>query len=105
MKTVYSITVKNKRHQYSIKDLKNGLIYVDCPDAGISQRFAKEDLAELLIDLPTWILDYQAHLSTKKETVVRFRLKVEEKVLLEKKAHKEGYSNLSKFIRDQILPA
>lgn len=104
MKTNCSITVKNKRYVYSIEGLKDGLVYFECTGAGINQRFAKEDLAELLIDLPTWVLDYQAHLSEKKETVIRFRIKAEEKVLLEKKAHKAGFNNLSRFIRSQILP-
>ena len=105
MKTTYSVTVKNKRYEYFISSLKGGLVYFECPAAGICQRFSREDVAELLIDLPTWILDYQADFSSKKEAVVRFRIKAEDKVRLEKRAHQEGYSNLSGFVRDRLLAA
>jgi len=106
MKIPYTITVKNKKHPYFIQQKKvegEEMFFFECKGAGITQHFYPEDLAQLLVDLPQWISEYQHEQKTKKASTILFRVKLDEKMEIEKKAHESGYSNISRFIRDKVL--
>jgi len=71
----------------------------------INQEYLKEDLAGLLTALPEMILDELEYQKAKKqkEAVLRFRVNQEEKIKIEKKAHKEGFASISKYLRSLAL--
>lgn len=104
MKTSAIITVQNKKYSYSLEKQKGGLVYVECAAANISQEFLAEDVADLLIDLPNLIVAEKEY-QDRQSDVVRFRVSVEDKKRIEKKAAKEGYSSVSEYIRSLALSA
>jgi hypothetical protein len=99
--TAYT-TVNNKKYEYSIEDRKKGLVFVECRGAAISQHFHKEDVGNLLIDLPHLIVAEQEYHERQSE-VVRFRISPEDKVKIQQKALKAGFSSLSKYMRSLAL--
>lgn len=94
----HTITVKNKKHQYTIKPIDKESVYFDCKAAGISQRFHIEDIPTLLIDLPAIIIS-EAKWLKKQEEIIRFRVSAEDKRMIEEKAVKAGFSTISAFLR------
>ena len=106
MKITYTVTVKNKKHNYHVEQKKidgEEILFIECAGAGISQPFYPEDVAQLLVDLPQWITEYQHEQQTKKANSILFRVKPNEKLEIERKAHKNGYTSVSSFIRDKAL--
>ncbi|MBT3704524.1 hypothetical protein HOG17_01960 [Candidatus Peregrinibacteria bacterium] len=107
-KTKHLITFNNKKYPYSIsssyKDEGEDVVYFECPAAAISQPFLAEDIPALLIDLPELIIAEKNYQKKTKE-IIRFRLAVEEKKAIEKKAARLGYSSVSSFLRDVALKA
>ena len=106
MKVAYSVTVKNKKYPYEIEPQKvdgEDILFIECVGAGISQPFYPEDVAQLLVDLPQWITEYQHEQKAKKADSILFRVKPDEKLAIEKKAYEGGYANVSSFIRDKVL--
>lgn len=102
-KTEHSITVNNKKYTYSIASTEDkGMIYFECKAARIGQRFLAEDIPALLIDLPEMILDEIEH-RTEPKTVIRFRVTSEDKRKIMKNAQKNGYKNISSFLRNLAL--
>ena len=104
MKTSATITVQNKKYSYSLEKRKSNLVYVECDAASLAQEFLAEDVADLLIDLPNLIVAEKGYQSRQSD-VVRFRVSVEDKKRIEKKAAKEGYSSVSDYIRSLALSA
>ncbi len=101
-KIISSITVNNRRYKYILQEKRGGVIFVECKDANIAQNFLAEDVASLLIDLPSLIIAEQAH-GKKHSEVVRFRISTGDKIEIEKKAAKEGYGSLSGYMRHLAL--
>ena len=98
----HTITVKNKRYEYTITPINKKWVFFECPAGGIAQRFLAEDIMALLIDLPELILmeiDYQK----KQNEVIRFRISSEQKKEIEKRAVREGYPTVSSFLRHLAL--
>ncbi|MDA1060867.1 MAG: hypothetical protein O3B47_03680 [bacterium] len=93
------ISVNNKNHPFTIQQAspKNEVLF-ECPIANISQGFLKEDIAELLMDLPELILDEIAYKKAQKD-VVRFRLSAEEKKKIQRYAFKSGFNSISSYLR------
>ena len=95
---ISSITVNNKKYNYSLEKKSKDTIFVECKDANIAQEFLAEDVAALLIDLPNLIIVEKEH--NKKQTeVVRFRISSTDKSKIEKKAVKEGFGSVSDYMR------
>jgi hypothetical protein len=103
-KTSATITVQNKKHSYSLEKRKDNLVYVECVAANLAQDFLAEDIADLLIDLPNLIVAEREYKSRQSD-VVRFRVSIEDKKLIEKKAAREGYASVSEYIRNLALSA
>jgi hypothetical protein len=101
-KTQYSITINNKKYLYSLTSTNKKTTFVECKDANISQEFLNEDIPALLIDLPNLILSEKEYKKQQAE-IIRFRISPEDKKLIEQKAVKKGYSNVSSFLRDLAL--
>ncbi|HEC30690.1 MAG TPA: hypothetical protein ENI66_01595 [Candidatus Yonathbacteria bacterium] len=101
-KTVANITVNNKKYTYSIEAKKEGVIFVECKDANIAQEFLAEDVANLLIDLPSLIIAEKEHNNNQSE-VIRFRISPTDKSKIEEKAVKEGYESISDYMRHIAL--
>ena len=101
-KIISNITVNNKRYEYSLQEKRGGVIFVECKDANIAQDFLKEDIANLIIDLPSLIIAEKEH-HKKQSEVVRFRISPQDKNKIEKKAVKEGYESLSDYMRHLAL--
>lgn len=102
MKTKGSITVKNKRCSYVLSQNKNGSIHFVSKDAKIDQDFLKEDIPTLLLDLPNIIIAEQKY-KNKKDEVVRFRISAKDKREIERRAAKNGYTSVSKYLKDLAL--
>lgn len=103
----YRVAVKNKVYLYYISkpwdDDGEDVVWFKCEAAGIDQLFLKEDVAELLSYLPEHILDQQKHLSEKQKDVIRFRVTVEDKKKIEKKALAAGFVTVSEYLRRLAL--
>lgn len=104
MKTSAIITVQNKKYSYSLEKRKGGLVYVECIAANIAQDFLAEDVADLLIDLPNLIIAEKEY-QNRQSDIVRFRVSLEDKKLIEKKAAKQGFSSVSEYMRSLALSA
>ena len=76
------------------------MVHITCDIIHIDQDYLKSDLVTLLLDLPELI---QQELLKKESANIHIRLKVSEKLLIEKNAHQNGYSSLSDFVRDRCL--
>ncbi|MEA3449462.1 MAG: hypothetical protein U9Q85_00550 [Patescibacteria group bacterium] len=98
----HSITINNKKYFYSLKPKKTKTTFVECEAAKINQEFLNEDVPALLNDLPNLILAEKKY-QHQQSAIIRFRVKPEDKKLIEQKAYKKGYSNTSSYIRDLAL--
>ena len=104
-KSEHFVTVNNRKYPYYIGlDKEKGCVFFECSAAGISQPFPAEDVSELLINLPGFILEEKAYRAEQKD-LIRFRVAVDEKKAIEQKAVKLGYSSVSSFLRDIALKA
>ncbi len=97
-----SITVNNKKHSFTMKAIKKGLVYVDCEGGGVEQEFLIEDVGGLFLALPDFILEEEKYRAKQKD-IIRFRVSQEEKSDIMKKALKKGYASVSAFLRDLAL--
>ena len=104
MKTTkqHSITINNKKYFYSLKPKSTKTTLVECEAAKINQEFLNEDIPALLNDLSNLILAEKKY-RHQPSAIIRFRVKPEDKKLIEQKAHKKGYNNISTFMRDLAL--
>ncbi len=98
------ITVHHKKYAYNLTPINKRTTHVICSDANIDQEFLNEDIAALLLDLPSLIL---AEKKYKKEQsdVIRFRVSPEDKKYIEQKANQKGFKNVSGFLRKLALEA
>ena len=94
----HSINVKNKQHTYFLIPKKRGVTHIICESAGIDQDFLNEDVPALLLDLPNLIISEQEYKKAQ-SAIVQFRLKPEEKKRLEQEAVKNGFANISAYLR------
>lgn len=97
-----TITVQNKRHEYSLEERGNGVVFVVCKDANIAQEFPTEDVAALLIDLPNLLIAERDYKNAQSETI-RFRISSEDKSRIERRAIKNGYTSVSEYMRSLAL--
>jgi hypothetical protein len=97
-----TITIQNKKYEYSLEDRGSNLVYVICKEANISQEFLAEDIARLLIDLPSLITAEKEYKNNHSE-IIRFRISSEDKNKIEKKAIKKGYNSVSEYMRALAL--
>ena len=103
MKKITShITINNKKYEYSLREKNKNIIFVECKDANISQDFLKEDIADLIIDLPNLIIAEKEYKKNQSE-IIRFRVSSKDKLKVEKKAVKEGYKSVSDYMRNLAL--
>lgn len=100
--TQHSVTINNRKYSYSLTFVDKKTTLVACKDANISQEFLNEDIPTLLLDLPNLILSEKEYKKCQEE-IIRFRISPEDKKLIEQKAIKKGYSNVSSFLRDLAL--
>ncbi len=98
----HSITVKNKKHVYTLVPHGKNMTHISCKAAGVNQDFLNEDVPVLLTDLPNRIVAEQEYVKSQ-NAVVHFRLKIEEKIRLEHEAIKYGFSNISAYLRNIAL--
>jgi len=96
------ITINNKKFFYTVKNIDKNTAFIECEAANIAQAFLKEDIPDLLNDLPNLVLAEKKHMKHQDE-VIRFRVSVEDKKIIEKKALKKGYVSISGFLRDLAL--
>ena len=104
MESKYFVTVNNKKYFYTLKSVDKKSVFVECDAANIGQEFLKEDVADLLIDLPNLILAEKEYKPGQSE-VIRFRLEAEDKKAILMKAQKNGYKTVSAFLRSLALGA
>ncbi|MBU0505537.1 MAG: hypothetical protein ABII18_05090 [bacterium] len=100
--TNHFVSVNHKRYSYSLKPVNKKVTHVKCVDANIDQEFLNEDIAAFLIDLPELILAEKKYKNEQTE-VIRFRVSPEDKKAIEKKALKQGFNNVSSFLRRLAL--
>ena len=95
------ITINNKKYFYNLK-VRGKTTFVNCPEANLAQAFKNEDVPALLNDLPNLILAEKKYRKNH-DKVIRFRISLEDKILIEKKALQKGYSSVSSFLRDLAI--
>ena len=101
MKKNLSVKVKNQNYPFSITPkIVEGekLFLLDCPAAQVFQYFDTEDLVSIINDLPEFIIDEQARQGKVANQRVQFRVSKEEKIIIEKRASKEG-ETVSEYMR------
>lgn len=96
------ITLNNRKYTYSMKKINKRTIHFECEAANISQSFLNEDVPDLLIDLPNLILAEKEY-HEKQNEVIRFRVTVEDKKVIEEKAGKNGFKTVSDYLRELAL--
>ncbi len=96
------ITLNNKKYIYSMKKIDMKSTHFECDAANISQPFLNEGIPNLLIDLPNLILAEKEY-KEKQEAVIRFRVTLEDKKLIEEKAGKCGFKTVSDYLREVAL--
>lgn len=98
-----TITVQNKKYEYTLKPAKEkGVIRFVCKGANIDQDFLAEDIPTLIFDLPGLILAERTYQANQTE-VVRFRISIEDKKIIEKKALSSGFDTVSDYLRARAL--
>jgi hypothetical protein len=102
MKTKASITVKNKIYPYTLEKTTSGSIRLVSKDARIDQEFLREDVSEIILDLPNLIIAEQEY-KEKQSDVIRFRVSGVDRAKIEKRAIAKGYNSISGYVRDLAL--
>ena len=103
MATTSTITVQNKKFEYTIKPAKGkGVIRFVCKAAKIDQDFLAEDIPALIIDLPELVVAERKHKSNQSQ-IVRFRVSSEDKKKIEKRAVASGFDSVSDYLRAKAL--
>jgi len=103
MATTSTITVQNKKYEYTLKPAKGkGVIRFVCKGANIDQDFLAEDIPALILDLPGLIVAERTYQANQTE-VVRFRLSTEDKKIIEQKALAQGFDTVSDYLRARAL--
>ena len=93
-----------KSYKYSITPINRKEVYFECEAAGIAQEFLAQDIPNLLMELPDLILS-EIEFNKTYNQMIRFRITSDEKRQIQKNAIKNGYNNISAFIRDLALKA
>jgi len=96
------LTINNKKYSYILKKINDNTTFVECKDANIYQEFLNEDIPNLLRDLPNLIISEKKYKSHNSE-IIRFRISINDKKIIEKKAIKKGYATVSAYLRDLSL--
>jgi len=99
---IYFLTLGNKKYFYTLRKINSQDTHVVCSAANISQYFLNDDIPALLHDLQNLIIAEKDY-NNKQEEVIRFQISLEDKKLIEKKAHKKGYNSVSGYLRDLAL--
>ncbi|MFH1533946.1 MAG: hypothetical protein ABID64_03370 [Nitrospirota bacterium] len=95
----YSVRVNNKNYPYTISESEyENAVFFECKAARLSQVFDVRDLPELFLYLPEYILDEIGRRKEEKD-VIRFRVTTTEKTEIAKKAQKNGFKNVSSYLR------
>jgi len=104
-KVEYSISLNNKKYSYILTKVNNNITHISCPAAWIDQDFDNEDIPDFLMDLPDLILETEEDKKKEKSEVEILRLRVSkhEKLEIKKLSLKNGYKNVSSYIRDLAL--
>lgn len=102
MKTKVNLTLKNKVYPYTLEKVGTESVRIVCKSANIDQEFLKEDVSDVLLDLPNLVIAEQSFQKDHSE-VIRFRISPIDKKNIEKKAIKNGYSTVSGYLRDLAL--
>ena len=100
--TKHTITIQNKKYDYTLRREGSGSIFVRCPAAHIAQNFLNEDIPQLLADLPNLILAEKKYAQEQIATI-RFRVSPRDKQTIEKRALHKGYVSVSQYLRDVAL--
>ena len=103
MTSITTITVQNKKYEYTLKPAKGkGVIRFVCKGANIDQDFLAEDVPTLILDLPELIIAEKTYQGNQTE-VVRFRISTEDKKKIEQKAIANGFDTVSDYLRARAL--
>ncbi len=97
-----TVLVKNKKYAYFITPVDKEVCHIFCEAAKIDQNYLIEDLPLLIEDLPNLIIAEQEY-EEGKETRIQFRVTIEEKKEIEKKAVKSGNKTVSEYLRGLAL--
>jgi seryl-tRNA synthetase len=96
----HTITIGNKKYPYYLNLVpKTNKIKFKCEAAKINQELLQEDIGKLLLDLPQIILE-ELEFEEKQDQTIRFRVSISDKKKIMKNAFKNGYNNISGYLRD-----
>lgn len=92
--------INNKKYDYALEKVDDNTTFVRCDAANICQPFDNENLPELIFHLPEYIIEAQDEVAS---DFIQFRVSGAEKKQILKNALKNGYNNVSSFLRDRSL--
>lgn len=102
-KPIHFVKVGNKSYPYSLTvDKRKKLAHFLCEEANIEQKFALDEIPELLQLLPEHIREEQKY-RVRQDSVLRFRVSGKEKLEIEKRAKEKGFKNISSYLRAVAL--
>ncbi len=102
--TKHSVSVKNKKYNYTLVPKTKDTTFIECTAAKIAQEFLNEDIPAVLANLPNLIVAEQEYKNAQ-SVVVHFRIKSDEKQKLENAAMKNGFKTISSYMRNLALTA
>jgi hypothetical protein len=76
------------------------IVHITCDILHLNQSYLKSDLPLLFMDIGRMI---EEELSQKADSNLHIRLKNSEKMLIEQKAQKEGFTSISEFVKEKLL--
>lgn len=95
------VIIGNRKYGYTLHPKRSATTLV-CRGANINERFANDEIPQVLSQLPRMILAVLQAAETQSE-VMRFRVTQEEKEKIAHNAITEGYDNISAYIRSKLL--
>ncbi len=95
------VIIGNRKYGYTLQP-KRTVTTLVCRGAGINERFANNEIPQVLSNLPGLILRALQAEETQAE-VMRFRVTGEEKEQITHNAIEGGFDNISAYIRSKLL--
>lgn len=92
------LTLNNKKYFYTLSKTNKDAVHVICPAANIDQDFLREDIADLLIDLPNLILAEKKYRADQ-DDIIRFRINAGDKRKIALLATQNGFNSISGYLR------
>ena len=96
------VLIGNKRYGYTMVPKSKGYTTINCKEAGLKLRVPNDQVPQVLGELAKQIIANRQQGEAQSE-VLRFRTTPSERAAIEQSAMKEGYTNVSAYLRAKAL--